>query len=181
MSLLGFYYNNFFGSAKLEMPLLQVPKSKKTKLRSPKASTGEPTAVPAGPAAVQAGPAQLENVVEVVAKAPTQSLAPKSLEADMSASPNRLWKLKHSTTAEFQEALLPKGQEFCFAFRDDYRQEGDMSSDDDEESLQVNKIECERVHEMQKDWGQQMHTKEPDGEDAPFFSNQICFLERQTR
>ena len=46
-----------------------------------------------------------------------------------------------------------------------------MSSDDDEESMQIKKIECDRVHEMQKDWGVQLRVKEPFGEDAPFFSN----------
>ena len=83
---------------------------------------------------------------------------------------------------------MSKGQEFCFAFRSDYRQEGEMSSDDNEESMQIKKIECDRVHEIQKDWGAQLRVKEPFGEDAPFFfpimichPDQICFLERQMR
>ena len=89
----------------------------------------------------------MEKTVEFVVKASTQPDDPESLDADIPASPNRLWTLKHDTIPEFH-ALMPKGQEFCFAFRDDYRQEGEISSDDDEESMRIKKSECDRVHEI---------------------------------
>ena len=45
-------------------------------------STEEAAAVPAGPATEQAGPAQVEKAAEVVAKASTQPLTPKSLNVE---------------------------------------------------------------------------------------------------
>ena len=150
------------------MPRLQLPR--KSKSKGKKKSSGDLTASPADPATEQAGPALVEKTVEVVSNASTQPVDSTSLDAEVSASPKRLWTLKHNTIPEFQE-ICPKGQEFNFAFRDNYRQEGEMSSDDDEESMRIKKSECDKVHEIQKDYGAQLRVKEPFGEDAPFFSN----------
>ena len=148
-------------------------KKGKTKRRR---SAGDSAASPAGPENLRAGPATEEMDVDIASKAPmvgskapTQPDDPTFLDAE-TASPKLLWTLKHSTTPEFQE-ICPKGQEFNFAFREDYRQEGELSSDDDEESMPLKKSECERVHDIQKNYGEQLHVKEPFGEDAPFFSN----------
>ena len=105
------------------MPKLPVPRKEK-KSNKKRKSSGDAAASPAGPATEQAGPALVEKTVEVastrpvVAKASIQPDDPTSLDADISASPNRLWTLKHDTIPEFH-ALMPKGQEFNFAFRDD--------------------------------------------------------------
>ena len=105
------------------MPLLS--RSKKSKGGNKKRkSSGDSASSPVGPASEQAGPALVEKIVEVVAKASIQSDDPESLDAEKSASPNRSWTLKHAVMPEIM-TLMPKELEFCFVFRDEYRQKGE--------------------------------------------------------
>ena len=144
---------------------------KKAKAKKPRRkSQGDSAASPVGPATERAKLASEEMTVDVGSMAPTQTDDLLSLDAEKSASPRGIWTLKYANIPEFQE-ICPKGQEFNFAFREDYRQEGELSSDDDEESMLIKKSECDRVHEIQKNYGEQLKVKEPLGEDAPFFSN----------
>ena len=105
---------------------------------------GDSAASPAGPATERAGLTTEEMAVDVASMAPTRTDDPLSLDAEKSASPRGIWTLKHAPEPEFQ-AICPKGQEFNFAFREDYRQEGELSSDDDEESMLIKKSECDRL------------------------------------